>query len=226
MATDDDNEPRAKELLDRPLEEVVDEATRAQLARWFGLPSFQQVEEGEVALPVEDPEIVAVRERRQKAIEAVDPRLLDSHRARYEKAWSLLEFEATLETVIDPDLALFDYAMAEGRMQIAEPREVERPEDISDQMEENTPQALLRDLHRPELQFDKTFEVVDVSAEQKLDGVAAVREAIATNWKLPSLADPPSVELRRIMNEMRAEHRAPWGDIPKRAHLPNRRVED
>ena len=230
MATDDDDkpsrDPRVKELLNKPLEQVVDEVTAAQLAQWFGLPSYQQVEDGEVKLEAEDPEMVAVRERRAKAIAAIDPALVESHRQRYELAWSLLDFEVTIEPVIDPDVSLFDQSMVDNRSQIAEPREIERPEDISEEMQDTTPQALLRDLHRPELLFDKIFEVVDVSAEQKIDAVAVVREALATSWKLPALGDPPSVELRKIWDEIRAERRSPWATIPKRAHLPNRRVED
>lgn len=241
MATDDEkpdptpdattepasNDPRAKELLTgKPLEEMVDAATAAELARWFGLPSFQQVDEGEVKLPAEDPEMLAVRERRAKAIAAVDPALLEAHRRRVEATEGLLKFEATIDVCVDLDLPLFDADMAERRSGLAEPREVERPEDLSDALAECTPQALLRDLHRPELMFDKEFEVVDVAAEQKLDAVAAVREAIATSWKLPELGDPSGVAIRRIMGEVRAERDAPWIDIPRRAHLPNRRIED
>lgn len=231
MASEDDKpEPRVKELLERdlgkPLDEVVDEVTAAQLERWFGLPSFQQVEEGEVAPPAEDPEMLAVRERRAKAIAAVDPEMLEAHRRRMESPWSLIKFEATIDVHVDPGVALFDYAMAESRIDSTEPREVERPEDIEDQLRDNTPQALLRDLHRPEIDFQKEFEVVDMAAEQKIDVVEAVREAITTNWKLPDLGELPGRELRRVLAEVRAERDAPWADIPKRANLPNRRVEE
>lgn len=238
MATDDDKpeanepaapaaEPRAKDLLrGSALEEMVDAATAAELAKWFGLPSFQQVDEGEVELPAEDPEMVAVRERRARAIAAVDPALLEAHRRRIEAPEGLIKFEAKLEVRVDPDLALFDADMAERRGHLAEAREVERPEDLADALAECTPQALLRDLHRPELMFDKEFEVVDMSAEQKLDAVAAVREAITTSWKLPDLGEPQGVALRKVMAEMRQELHTPWADLPRRARLPNRRIEE
>jgi hypothetical protein len=231
MAADDDKpEPKVKELLERDLgkslEQVVDEVTAAQLARWFELPSFQQVEEGEVSPPVEDPEMLAVRERRAKAIAAVDPEMVEAHRRRMEAPWSLIKFEAKIDVHVDPDVAQVDYAMAESRIDSTEPREVERPEDIEDHLRDNTPQALLRDLHRPEIDFQKEFEVVDMAAEQKVDIVELVREAITTNWKLPDLGELPGRELHRIMADLRAERESPWGDIPKRATLPNRRVED
>lgn len=229
MASEDDKpEPKVKELLERdlgkPLEAIVDEVTAAQLERWFGLPSFEQVEDGERAAPDEDPEMLAVRERRAKAIAAVDPGLLEAHRQRMESPWALIQFQPNVEVRVDPELALFDFAMAEGRL--AEPRELERPEDIEDQLRDNTPQALLRDLHRAELEFQKEFEIVDMSAEQRIDVVAAVREAFATSWKLPDLGELPGRRLARLMAELRAEREVPWAELPKRVHLPNRQVED
>ncbi len=225
-ADDDDKDPRVRDLLGKPLEQVVDEVTAAALARWFSLPSFTQVEEGEVELAAEDPEVAAVRERRQQLLEHVDPALLEAHRVRVESAWELIKFEASIDVRLDPDLCLFDHDMAASRALIAEPRELERPEDISDEMQSNAPQALLRDLHRPEMYFDKTFEVVDVAASQRLDAVAAVREAFATSWKLPPLGRLPSEELATLFDDIRAERRAPWSEIPRRAKLVNRRIDD
>lgn len=232
MATDDDDkrDPTVKQLiergLDKPLKDVVDEVTAAELEKWFGLPSYQQVEEGEVKIAEEDPDMVAVRERRQKAIAAVDPLLLDSIQRRAEGDKDLLRFKATIKMIVDPSLALFDMAMIENKLSIAEPRERERPEDIEDQLKDATPQALLRDLHRPELEFEKLFEVVDMAAEQRLDVVAAVAEAMATNWKLPPLDDTPMREARKVVAELHAERAAPWPAILTRVRLPNRRVTE
>lgn len=231
MVPDDDKpDPTVKQLLerdlDKPLEEFVDAKTAAELERWFGLPSFQQVEEGEVKLSSEDPDVAAVRERRAKAMAAVDPALLEAHRKRTDAPDDLIKFKATIELRIDPSVALFDLAMIENKLTIAEPRDVERPEDIEDQMREAAPQALLRDLHRPEIDFEKTFELVDMAAEQWIDVVAAVDEAMATSWKLPPLGATPAHELRAFLAEVRAEYDAPWPDILNRAHLPNRRVQE
>jgi len=232
MAPDDEKpDPKVKDLLERdvtkPLNEVVDDATAAELEKWFGLPTYQQVEEGEVTLAQEDPEMAAVRERRAKAIAAVDPAMLEAHRRRTDAPLDdLLKFKATITLRVDPDLALFDLAMIENKLQIAEARELQRPEDIDEQLEENAPQALLRDLHRPDLTFEKTFEMIDMAAEQKIDIVAEVAAAMATSWKLPELGIRPGVEARQLIAEVHAERNRPWPDILTRANLPNRRVQE
>jgi hypothetical protein len=227
---DEKLDPKVKELLERdlgkPLEDVVDEVTAAQLERWFGLPTFQQVEEGEVQIEQEDPDMVAVRERRAKAIEAVDPAMVEAHRRRTDGPLDdLLKFKATIKLRVNPELSLFDHKMIENKLQISEPRDHVRPEDIEDQMQDTTPQALLRDLHRPELFFEKVFEVVDMAADQKIDIVAEVSAAMATNWKLPAFGASPLVEGRQLLADIAAERRSPWADIPNRANLPNRRVQ-
>jgi hypothetical protein len=228
MAPDD---PPPPEPNDRKVKELLDgENSAADLEKWFGLPTFQQVDEGEVKLkPVaeEDPDMVAVRDRRAKAIAAVDPVWLERHRLRTDAPLDdLIKFKATITLRVNPDLPLFDRKMIENKMQIADERWTERPEDISEQMEENAPQALLRDLHRPELTYEKLFEVVDMAAEQKLDAVAEVLAAMATNWRLPELQIRPGVEARQLYGEVLAERRSPWADIPKRVNLPNRRITE
>jgi len=227
MATDD---PPPPEPTDRKVKEILDgDVSAADLEKWFGLPTFQQVEEGEVKLKVveEDPDIVAVRERRARAVAAVDPVWLERHRRRTdEPLHELIQFNPDVTLRVNPDLPLFDRKMIENKMQIADERWFERPEDISEQMEECAPQALLRDLHRPELSFEKTFEVIDMAAEQKLDAVAEVIAAMATDWRLPELQIRPGVEARQLYREVLAERRSPWADIPKRVNLPNRRITD
>lgn len=203
----DDDEPKVKQLLDA--------ATQADLARWFSLPSFQQLEEEpRPAAPVIDEEMQAVIERRDRAIANVDPGLLESIRARtQEKPETLIKFEATLDVHVDPQFGLVDEELVERTLAIAEPREVEIPEELRDDMKECTPQALLRDLHRPELEFDKAFEVVDHAAEQRLDIVAEVASAMSTSWKLPPLGPSPAVEGSAILDALRAERRRPWTEL-------------
>lgn len=211
-------EPTVKQLLDA--------RTIADLERWFGLPSFQELaERGKApAPPPEDPEIAAVREQRAKAIAAVDPDLLEAHRRRVESGDSLIRFEATIDVRIDPSIARIDLDHI-GRMHaIAEPREVEIPEPLRDDLHECTPQAILRDLHRPELYFDKLFEVVDYAAEQRLDIVAAVDEAMRASWRLPPFDRSIAAEGRALVAELRE---ARMRDIaPFLPHFPNRRVTE
>ncbi len=223
-------DPKVKELLDRdpgkPLKDVVGEATAAELERWFGLPTYQQVEEGEVKLAEEDPDMVAVRERRAKAIESVSPALLEAIGLRTDNPKDdLLKFKATITLRVKEDVSVIDLAMIEAKLQISEERQLQRPDDIEEQMQENAPQALLRDLHRPELFFEKTFEMIDQAADQKIDIVAEVNQAMATNWKLPAFGIRPGVEALQLMGDVKAELRSPWREIPDRVTLPNRRVQ-
>lgn len=232
MAPDDEKpDPKVKELLERdqgkPLREIVDEVTAAELERWFGLPTYQQVDEGEVKLAQEDPDMVAVRERRAKAIDAVDPAMVEAHRRRTDGPLDdLLKFKATITLRIREDVSLINLAMIEHKLQSSEPRERQRPEDIEEQLEENAPQALLRDLHRPELVFEKTFELIDMAAAQRIDVVAEVSSAMATNWKLPEFGIRPGIEARQLLDEVRTERNLPWPDVLLRANLPNRRVQE
>lgn len=218
-----DDEPKVKQLLEgTALSEVVDAATQRELERWFGLPSFDQLAE-QPPPPPEDAELALLRERRDKALAAIDPAMVERHRVRTEvHPETLLRFAATIDVRVDPDIALFDLAMIERA--IAEPREVEIPEELRDDLKECTPQALLRDLHRPELEFTKQFEIVDAAAEQRLDIVAEVASAMATSWKLPPLGVSPWQETRTLLAEVRAERGKPWVDV-LRLPLPNRRVE-
>ena len=221
MATDDEDK------LDPKVKDFIDAATRAELERWFGLPSFEvAAEKGEAPKP-EDPDVIKVREQREKAIAAVDPALLEALRARFEdKGESLIRFQSTLSLRVDPDLALFDYAMVERQASIADPREVEISEELRDDLKDCTPQALLRDLHRPEIDFDKTFEIIDMSAEQRLDIVAEVKAAMGTNWKLPPLEELPFKEACTLVAEVVALRRTPWPALVLSQNLPNRRVTE
>lgn len=227
MAPDDD-EPRVKDLLgDTSLEEIVDEATRRELEKWFGLPSFTQLAEDNRPPPeADDPEMVAARERRDKALAEVDPALLERIRFRTEiNPETLLELDFVLDVHVDPTIARFDMAMAERLAQIAEPREVEISEELRDDMKERAPQALLRDLHRPELDFEKTFEVVDMAAEQRLDIVAEVDAAMKASWKLPPLTRPVA-EAHALVDELRRERHRPWPELFKSLPLVNRKIQE
>jgi len=116
----------------------------------------------------------------------------------------------------------FDIDAVERQLQHAEPREVEISEELRDDLKECTPQALLRDLHRPELMFEKLFEVIDIAAEQKFDIVAEVDAAMKMNLKLPPLGLSPFEEERRLLVQDRANRRLPWTTIK----LRNRTVTD
>lgn len=188
----DDNDPTVKQLLDA--------ATRAELERWFGLPSADPPSPARER--EEDPEIVAVREQRARAIAAVDPALVEAHRRRTEPpAWAA-EPHPPLELRVSPSLSRVDLAMAART--IAEPRDVEIPDALVDDLRECTPQALLRDLHRPELYFDKSFEMIDIAAEERVDASAAVTEVMRARYAVTEVIASPARELGDLLVELRA----------------------
>jgi hypothetical protein len=218
MAPDDDDDPKVKALLDP--------STEADLARWFNLPSFQQLAEQPRPEPQEiDEDRKAAIERRDRALAAVDPALLEALRVRHEVApETLIQFEATIEVRVRENVSRVDEALVDKAMATAEPRTLEPPDELRDDMKDCTPQALLRDLHRAEIDFDKTFEIVDFAAEQRLDIVAEVKTAMATSWKLPALGSSPVIEGTAILAELRAERRRNWLDyLPQ---LDSRRVRE
>lgn len=218
MSSDDNDQT------DKTVKELIDDATRADLERWFGLPSFQQVAEEPPKAPPEDPDVVAVRERRQKAIAAVEPWMLEAHRRRTDPPDDLIKFKPSLELRIDPEVTLLDQSMIDRQATIAEPREVEIPEQLVDDLKDCTPQAILRDLHRPEMYFDKTFDVIDPAAEQRLDAVSIVDELMATRFAIRPDWTSPFREGRELLRELRADRLRSWAHaLP---HFPNRRVTE
>jgi hypothetical protein len=203
MATDDD---------DRKVKDLLDPATEADLARWFGMPSFDQLAEQKPE--VVDEEMQAVIARRDKALASVDPAFVERLRVRNEeRPLSLLKFEAMIDVRVDERFGTLDETMVERAASIAEPREVEISDELRDDMKDCTPQALLRDLHRAEFDFDKQFEIVDFAAEQRFDIVAEVAQAMATRWKLPELGASPLAESEAILAGARAHRRRPWTEF-------------
>jgi hypothetical protein len=202
----DDTEKKVKDLLD--------EATRADLERWFGLPSFEQLAEQKPPERWVDPDIAEQRKHAAEAIAAVDPALLDALFHRVRPAEELLRYKQTIDIRVDPGIARFDQAMIDRQHQIAEPREVEIPPQLSDDLHEATPQALLRDLHRPEFEFENRRELVDALAEARVDLPAIVAEAMTP--RKVELLGSTFREGYELVAELRAERRRPWAELPER----------
>lgn len=210
----EDDERKAKDA-------VIDPAMRAELERWFGLPSFGDVEAG-AATPVEDPDIKAVREAQERALAAVDPALLARHSAIYDVQDALLRFKQTYKSVIDPSIARFDPTMVRN---IAEERQYEWRDEIADAMKECAPQAILRDLHRVETHFTIALESPYVEALPNPLGESIAREIMATDWQVDPVS-PTSLlaEGRAALASLRTDR---YEDISRALpDMPNRRVSE
>ena len=214
---------------DKTVKELIDAATRAELEKWFSLPSYQQLAEQEAAAAAKPPsaeeeERAAYRAKVDVALAAVDPGMLEAHGRRVERLKAQKAFTAVIDTHIDPSIMQFDEAMVAHAHTIAEPRSYEMPSDRAENLEECTPQALLRDLHRPELFFEKTFEVVDVAVDNRVDRNAIIAEALA--FRRASLDKRESLfrEARTLVLEVRKARRQPWTELIR--HMTNRRVKE
>jgi hypothetical protein len=208
MAGPDDND-------DRKVKELLDPAAIADLERWFTLPSFTQLaERGVRPEPQEEsPEVAAMLKARANALASIDPVLLADHIRRMDLAGGMVRPLPPFELAVDATMTSIDFSIGDRQRVIAEPRDYERPFDLEDQLADKAPQALLRDLHRPELVFDKIFELVDPGAAQRLDGIALVNEVMATSWRAPAFAAFATELAREAMNELRAIKRRPWTDF-------------
>ena len=210
---------------DKTVKELIDAATRADLERWFGLPSFQQLAEQQAPpKPAEDPEWTEFRKRRAAALAAIDPRLLEAHRRRVERQRELKLSRTEIEPRVRTDITLIDQAAIDRGHTIAEPRTYELPDDLETALAERTPQALLRDLHRPELSFDKMFEWFDPAAEDRVDLRAVIHEALAFRPSSIRKFESKVREARALLAEMRHERRKPWTALTSK--MPNRRVKE
>jgi hypothetical protein len=215
MPDNDDND-------DKKVKDLLDAATQADLARWFGLPSFEQLAERGIAPepPPQDPDIAERRKRQEEALAAVDPAWLDAFDRRIAAFCDVIKPLPPPPLHIDPEIACFDHAMLEQRSSVAEPREAEPPGDLADALAERTPQALLRDLHRPETDFYKMFERVDVIADYRVDLAATITEVMTR--REPASPVTPFRDCRALLLELRAERHQPWINI----EMPLRRVTE
>ncbi|MBC7978209.1 MAG: hypothetical protein H7138_24760 [Myxococcales bacterium] len=202
---------------DRKVKDLLDPATRAELERWFSVPSFEQLADRGVRPqpPREEdvPEVAALLKARANALASVDPALLGDHIRRMDLAAGMIKPLPPLELRADPTIASVNFDLIDRQRTIAEPRAYERSSDIEDDLRDCTPQALLRDLHRSELAFDKTFELVDPAADQRLDGIAVAHEMMATDWRAPAFATFATELGRTAFDELRAVRRQPWAQI-------------
>ncbi len=208
MPADDDMpraEPRVGELLARG-EPILDDESLADLLAWFGDPhAAEHPGHG-------DEEFAAQREIVRNASAAVDPQLL-AHLERHPAALAAMRFlpsppqlgsERVAPTWLEAELG--------ASLAVAT---VERPYDLNELLHEQSPQALLRDLHRAEppqpcpLQLE---ELVDVAQSQSREAIVQAlleRPTVASFQRLQPLIDENYRQLRRILT-------APWeGSLPQ-----------
>lgn len=220
MSDPNDNDKQ----VDQTVKQLIDSGTRADLERWFGLPSYEALAEQGIhpEPPDEDPRFAERRKRQDAALAAVDPAMVEAVHRRAERMADVLKppLEAALR--IDPGILQLDTAMIAQQSAIGDPRDVERPPDLEDALRDCAPQALLRDLHRPEHHFDKAFDHLDLKESHRLNIAANIDEVMATSTRLPPAGPSLFDEGYALVQELRAERQQPWINI----EMPRRRVTE
>jgi hypothetical protein len=200
-------EPTVRQLLDDPdtYREALDPTTLAELQRWFGLPSAME-------LPVEPEPQSDLSPRRRAAINNVDPGLLKYVQRVADRLPEMVEI---------PNLDLhMDEAMTTGPEQfsaagrLGEPPPYDLPNDIEFSLREVVPQALLRDLHRPEQYFDLYLERSE-TAEVILDVHANVVSAFAYREQERHLPQWQAELPLSIAERTTAIHAVPWATLSR-----------
>jgi hypothetical protein len=208
MATDDPDEPRVKDM---------DPATIAQLAAWFDLPSFAALEEGSVAPaapPAPPSEAEQVKARRREVLAQIDPALVDRlerHRDRSDR----------LRKAHPPDrpwsegrrITVFDDSAVPPPFDPYDAPEVEIPGALRNDLKICTPQAFLRDLHRPEKEFWMQLRSPwdDEEEPASADPMAPIRAAIAARYAPPPVT-PATVSIAASTADLKGLLARPWQD--------------
>ncbi len=101
------------------------------------------------------------------------------------------------------------------------------PDDMTENLEENAPQALLRDLHRPHKRFKVSpFDFVRVGFHsQHALHTAEIKQVFAVDYRLDLVQLAPTTSVvRDSRRELREILRSDWTKAPKMAvesHVPN-----
>jgi hypothetical protein len=164
---------------DLKLDEMMDPRVAAELARWFELPSFDQLAERGVAVE-QSPEDEETDRRRNAAMAAAQPQFLE-HIERWNTQVPDFEFDSSYaeQSAVKFSQITTVIESFSTRLIVREPTDRIRPMDIDDAITVCTPQALLRDLYRVAENFPKTFELTPTRNDMFNAPIASQFEPIA-----------------------------------------------
>lgn len=196
----------------------LDPALVARLEAWFGAPTTAVEPSPPPPRPVGNATSTADEERarrRRAALEAVSRGPLERHiEARARRSAAVIEPLPPMTLVPERPPNRFD--LSRWRLLHVEAGEAEPPEDVWDALAERTPQALLRDLHRPVFYFDDVeLERTEVIPEGTLNPIPEIQALLTRDYRWrpqdrPMLALAED-ELRALRRRLRHES---WADAP------------
>ncbi len=215
-------EPRVNQLLlsdDEATSPDIDPDLVSRLETWFGPlgpPAHETPAEAhgfdDVWLPPESPH---QEWRRARALEAASRGPLAASIERRSAAYgAMIEPLPPMELGPDLGIARLDLSVwpnppARG------PRELIRPEDLAEAVAEQVPQAVLRDLNRPEPEVGPiVLERIEIVGETGTRPLEMVRAVIDTRYRIDikALVDTPG-QIRQSMAELRQRiDDEPWAD--------------
>jgi hypothetical protein len=227
-----DDEPRVRDLLARPPEDaaVSDPATFARLAAWFDLPSVAALIDETAPAPAEPPRNAERARKRAEALAHVDPAMvarLEAHTARADRLrrptpprrpWIDGVAPLLLDERQVPEIPDFD----EDAPEVAIPPQLRRD------LKTCTPQAFLRDLHRPDKDFYVRFEVPwddwEGGEPEVIDPMQPVRDTLRTDYRAGTTVAPAVRTMTESAADLRGLLARPWAES-KRERARRREAE-
>ena len=158
----------------------------------------------------DDPEIRALWRRRRRAMRAVDPDFLAYFESLKTRGDDNIRLPDPPVLALETPLASFD--IHAWRLNFLGIREWEIDEDLYDDLRERTPQALLRDLHRPVTTWPLALESTDLGvdvgglrSQASIRGTMQARYSICMDeYRLASVQGREQLEVLRDILE------TPW----------------
>jgi hypothetical protein len=210
---DERDEPRVRDLLRTADPPALQPTTRAQLEAWFGLPSYQEADEQQRASAPQDDTASAVLDRRNAASQRVDPAMLARVTRNSDKAHRLRVHTVPDRPWLNEARVLsFDESAVAAIPGPDEWRELDVSYALRDALKICTPQASLRDLHRPEkewfIQLQSPWD--DMGDPPPADPWEPIRAAIRHDYREGTTVTPAPSSVKADMSELRRLMKLPW----------------
>lgn len=217
-----DEVPRARDLL-RPAGttegEYLDNDQIAQIVHWFGLPSIDPVADAKV--PDRDEgkgEAARTLRRRAEVSEHVEPAMIARMERHVGDGDAIMRVQPEPKRPWErPHLSVVDESLVPPPFDENEQREIYIPDQLARDLRIRTPQAALRDLHRPETYFDIRYQLPwdDGYEPPGADPMAPIRAIIRQDYRP---AAPTAVRTAcAALEALRATLAAPWAEAKRPA---------
>ncbi len=196
---------------------IEDPQTIAELAAWFGQPAPIPQEPSPTPTRATAATDKPKEARRQRIRKLADRRLLRRLASHIDNADTISQLPPPPALTPDSEkLARFDFAA--WKLSLAgEENLYDIPDELVADLNERTPQALLRDLHRPEIDFRRTLIPTSLDVDiAGIKGSAVVRDILHTNYAFTAARLPLATELMaQELSSLRSLlHHESWAEIP------------